>query len=260
MKLKVIVLLIVLGLNISCGTKNSKKNKELTNTDKQSSFVNVEVSYKIESDKCYDKLIATVNGKEKVLVDFSEKRKLNIQLIDDFNNDGNLDILIENINGCNNLEDGYSISWEASSYFLFSTDGYEFFRTKEVGNDWGGIKIEVVADLIHFTIDTAEKRDSKEGYVIPATDVQEVYILDKYALKLVTKEEIRNLQKQEIEKENTIYRVFAKNGLLVRDAPNGDPIGKVNFNEEVTVVEKTDIEFEFKEDEYTSIHGYWYQI
>lgn len=54
------------------------------------------------------------------------------------------------------------------------------------------------------------------------------------------------------------YRVFAENGLIIRDTPGGEPIGKFDYGEEITIYEKTDIEMSVEEEEYVTIDGYWY--
>ena len=54
------------------------------------------------------------------------------------------------------------------------------------------------------------------------------------------------------------YRVFAKNGLIIRDKPGGEPIGKFDYGTEIIIHEKTDIEMSVEEEEYVTIDGYWY--
>lgn len=231
-----------LTLHISCDSNKFKKR--------------VELSYEINSDNCYDKLIAKIDGKEEILIDYSKELKLNIILIDDFNNDGNLDILLENIKGCKNESNGYSISSQGNSFFMFTTNGKDFFKTEEVGNDWGGIKIEEINNVLHFTIDDMSKRFYNHDDEIPERDNEKVYVLENYSLKLKSTRFIKNIINQQ---ENNKYKVFAKNGLIIRDSPNGNPIDKLDYGEVITIENKTDVEFSFEE-ENRRIDGYWYQI
>ncbi|WP_299601433.1 SH3 domain-containing protein [uncultured Aquimarina sp.] len=240
-----ITLIIILIVSISCGKDQNKF------------FENVDVSYKIEGDNCYDKLIASINGEERTLIDYSEKLKLTIALIDDFNNDGNLDVLLENVKGCENSQNGYySINTQGNSYFIFSTNGKDFFRTKEVGNDWGGVKIEKINEILHFTIDSTEQHFYKDKGDIPETDIENVYALNDYSLQLKSTRFIKNRNPKE---ENNQHRVFAKNGLIIRDSPNGEPIGKLDFGQIITVDRNTNIELSLEDDDYR-IDGNWYQI
>ena len=356
--LKLTLILFPFCLFYAC-KKTTDKGVQNNSLSQQS----VKISYQLRSESlCSKELVATVNGIKKIIVNANESLNLNIQLQDDFNNDGALDILLENRKGCYEEGDGGWLKHEGSSYFIITYDGENFIRTKEVGKDWDGIIMEMQKDKLHFTIDTAQERTYVFSDYISCEDKEEVFILDGFTLKTIAvKTDVRvpdikgvnyenhlakiswskeyvnidydidndgyedyirlyfkksikgfddlyfqssSLKNQAIpinkrsvkrvgvlasetngvhdlvldcnevmkwngkkyvyetvnETDNNKYRVFAKSGLIIRDQPDGVPIGKFDFGEEITIVEKTKIKKDYyDEKEERRIDGYWYK-
>ncbi|WP_075340589.1 SH3 domain-containing protein [Tenacibaculum agarivorans] len=326
----------------------------------------VTISYQLKEgkDHCGRQLLANVNGKEQILINYNEKLNLYIQLQDDFNNDGALDVLLENRKGCYDKGEYSYVSHEGSSYFIMTYDGKKFRRTKEVGKAWNGIEMEMKEEKLHFTIETHAASVYSNTTTLSCDDKEEVFVLDGYNFKRVSVNQVgkrkaitgvdcinlienqsivesrkyidfdldndghidqltltynkitkgfdkldvlfheynpnRNIAipKRSIKRLgvlasktnevndlvidcneilawdgekykykphitlNNRYKVFAKNGLLIRDQPAsyGNVIGKFDYGTEITILEKTDIEMKYndKEEEYP-IEGYWYQ-
>ncbi|SNR13944.1 conserved protein of unknown function [Tenacibaculum jejuense] len=337
-----------------------KMNKEETLTQK-----NVTISYQLNEgeDHCSKQLLASVDGKEQVIVDYDENLYLYIQLQDDFNNDGALDILLEDRKGCHNKGEYSYLSHEGSSYFIITYDGEKFQRTEAVGKAWNGIEMELKEGKFHFTIETHATSIYSNTEQLSCNDKEETFVLEDYQWKRVSvdqvskREAIKEVSCQELIDDSSVveareyidfdfdndgygdqliltynkitkgfddfdmrlyrgnpqriqipkrsakrvgvlasktngvndlvidcdeilvwngkkyiykpkiapsntYKVFAENGLLIRDQPAsyGDVIGKFDYGNEITILEKTDIEMKYKdkEGEYP-IEGYWYK-
>ncbi len=70
--------------------------------------------------------------------------------------------------------------------------------------------------------------------------------------------EQQTLQKQQTPKENNTYYINAPSGLNYRKKPKGDVLGKFEYNEKVTVIERTNIFSEIRD--HTIIKGEWVGI
>lgn len=151
---------------------------------------NVDIVYHLEKDKnhCGNQLIAWVDDKKQILIDFKENRNVFIYLQEDFNNDGALDILLEHRQGCDNLEKE-PFKYGGSSYFLMTYDGRKFRKTEEVGKDWNdGIEIKKQNEKLYFTFETSQQ-NTKESNIGKCVDKKEVFIVDGYNLKRVSTKE-----------------------------------------------------------------------
>ncbi len=353
------IYLLICTLFFAC---NNPKKEESVKV--QSAPETVAISYGLNngSGQCNTQLYARVNGERQVLIDFDQHKFLYIQLQDDFNNDGFLDVLVENRKGCHSETESTYLAHEGSSYFIMAYDGQKFHMTNEVGKDWDGIEMVMRDGKLHIAIETAEERSYTYSDKLSCNDKEETFVLDNFKLKQVAvdqktkmttlmemdclsliqqtsivesydefnvdfnndgyKDELRftyykdlkgydnlylrlatinpdieiNTQKRSVKrlgilasktngyndlvincdeimswngeeyryknvyKSGNKYRVFAKNGLIIRDSPDGIPIGKFDYNAEITVIEKTEIEMDYEEEAYVTIEGYWYKV
>lgn len=347
---KFTLLFLVVFFLFNCENKPEK----IIETNETIAKKRVSISYRLKNGKkhCSKELVATINDTLTTLISFSEQLNINIQLQEDFNNDGALDILLENRKGCYDDRDYAYLKHEGSSFFIISYDGEKFRRTKEIGKDWGNIGMELKNERLHFTIETAKKRNFSHAKPLSCNDKEDVFIFDGYdfkkqssiqyskieALKEIShsdtvavgsKEFYFNLNNsgiddtllitykkngffelqvkfeystfQEIDilrdtnrigvlksktngvhdlvlncntilkwngttyvyendfEKKDVYKVFAKNGLIIRDRPEGNPIGKFDYGEEIEVIENTNIKFRVEEGWDNTIYGYWFK-
>ncbi|AUC76280.1 SH3 domain-containing protein [Olleya sp. Bg11-27] len=352
-------LLLITLLFTACN--NSKTSPNTSDSIKQQS---VSISYHLKTgdDHCSNQLIATIDDKEHVIIDFDEHRFLYIQLQGDFNNDGATDVLLEHRHGCHTSAPGTSyVSSEGSSYFIMTYDGTRFRSTKEIGIAWNGIEMKMKDKTLHFSIATSLNPSYSTKKELSCTDKEADYVLDGYDLRqtsitenkkieaikevsstaLINKTSVVNSEKYlgfdinsdgtkdlltmtynktvngfselKIRLTNKInietietfkrsvnrvgilesktngmhdlvidcnslfkwngktyspvhkiletkkYKVFAKNGLIIRDRPEGNPIGKFDYGDVIEIIEKTAIEMDYEEEAYVTIEGYWYK-
>ncbi len=83
-----------------------------------------------------------------------------------------------------------------------------------------------------------------------------------YAFDICDTEELISYAYTRISNRNK-FTVVAKNGLLIRESPdvNSNRIGKLPFNTDIEVLEKTNVLFTFEDEEgYTTTEGHWVKI
>lgn len=177
-----VVFVVSIMLLISCKTEKEEVLKQQ----------DVTISYELRerTDRCSNQLVANIDGNKEVIIDYDEHLFLFVQLQDDFNNDGALDILLEHRKGCHTDERGVtSVSNKGSSYFIVTYDGKKFRKTEEVGLDWNGIEMELKEGKFHFTIESDKRLPNYKEKENVCDYKEEVFTLEGYQLKsLVLKE------------------------------------------------------------------------
>ncbi len=122
----------------------------------------------------HQELKATINNKETVLISFKDQRCFDILEIQDYNNDGYEEVLIET-NACGGNCCGNSV-------LVFSYDGNTFIETEEVGYDFDGIDLHYDRNNVRLIV--VDDQNIGAGNTTLCGDEKKAYIFENNKLEV----------------------------------------------------------------------------
>ncbi|MBA6315687.1 SH3 domain-containing protein [Cellulophaga baltica] len=139
-------------------------------------FTGNKIKYTVNnSEDLHKELIVTVNGKETVLISFGDESCFDLIEIQDYNNDGYEEVLLES-NACGGNCCGNSL-------FTFSFNGNEFERSAYIGYYFGEMNLNYDQHTNRqFVVET---NAIGAGNTTLCEDLEETYVFDHNDFKLI---------------------------------------------------------------------------
>lgn len=185
----------------------------------------INYSLKRNGEDIYEELNATVNDEKINIISFKDRKCFEIIEIQDYNNDGLEEVLIET-NACGGNCCGNTI-------FVISYKGDKFIQTQQVGYDFDGIELNYNKNNTrHFIIDN---QNIGAGNTSLCEDEKETYIFENYELKLINVEHQQKLEailelKSEdfLPKESDLTHTYDKTLHIEYDIDNNGIMDKIS--------------------------------
>ncbi|ADV51294.1 hypothetical protein Celal_4051 [Cellulophaga algicola DSM 14237] len=139
-------------------------------------FTGNKIKYTLkDGEDLHKELIATVNGKETVLISFEDEACFDLIEIQDYDDDGYEEVLLE-ANACGGNCCGNSL-------FTFSFNGNEFNRSNDIGYYFGGMNLNYDQHTNRqFVVET---NAIGAGNTALCEDLEETYVFDTHDFQLV---------------------------------------------------------------------------
>lgn len=143
-------------------------------------FPKIEIKYNLNRNKEYltQELIALVNEKKFTIISFEDKECFEIVEIQDYNNDGYEEVLLEQ-NACGGNGIGNSL-------IVFSFNGREFVNSDYIGNYYGEKRLNF--DKNNIRIFVVDYENIGAGNTTLCKDKKETYIYENFNFKLINSE------------------------------------------------------------------------